>query len=187
MSKSFFCTQPPSRTNVLATFRCFFSPVSQRPFTQQRQGQLHPNTVLQFFILFLLLLSCPLLPIKFSGLLQEHFLHVFWANVRHVNASVAFEYQGVPQGPLDTQITGPRHHCSCKSSYLPPRLNFSNLFHPSFSLLLIPFSRPDCFCPILCGQNREIFPTTRPKASMKKGQRGRPLFANCCCHLSPQF
>ena len=27
MSKSLFCTQPPSRINFLATFRCFFSPL----------------------------------------------------------------------------------------------------------------------------------------------------------------
>ena len=37
-------------------------------------------------------------------------------------------------------------------------VNFSNLFHPSFSLLLIPFSYPDSFCPLLRGQSREDLP-----------------------------
>ena len=66
-------------------------------------------------------------------------------------------------------------------------VNFSNLFHPSFSVLLIPFSRPDSFCPILRGQSREISLHLKTKGLHEKGQRGRTLFARCCCHLSPQF
>ena len=60
----------------------------------------------------------------------------------------SFEYQGVSMRPLDTQITGLAHHCSCRSSYLSPHLNFSNLLHPSFSL----FMMPDSLCPVLSGQ-----------------------------------
>ena len=81
----------------------------------------------------------PLLPIDCPVLLQKHFLHIFWANKSHVNSSVAFKYRGVPMRPFDTQITGLAHHCSCKSCHLSPRLNFSNLFHPGFSLFMMQY------------------------------------------------
>ena len=54
----------------------------------------------------------------------EAFSSHFLANMSHVKSSVAFEYQGVPEKPLDAQITGLAHHCSCRSTYLLPYLNF---------------------------------------------------------------
>ena len=83
-------------------------------------------------------------------------------------------------GHFYNHITGLTHHCSCKSSSLPPRLNFSNLIHPSFFLLLIPFSHSDSFCPTVRGQSREIFLHLKTKGLHQKGQRGRTLFARCC-------
>ena len=103
------------------------------------------------------MLYCPLLPIEGSGLLQKHFLHIFWANISHVNASVAFEYQGVSMRPRFTQITGLTHHRSCRSSHLSPRPDPKDLLQPCFFLFRVPFSRPRLFCPSLSSHSREIF------------------------------
>ena len=139
-------------------------------FSPKSQSRFQPNALLQFFIL---MLCCPLLPIDCSGLLPKHFLHIFWANISHVNSSVAFEYQGVLMRPLDTQITGLARHCSCRSAHLHSHLNFSNLYHPSFSLSVIPFSRQKSSC------------TSRPNASMNKDNEVVLFFVRCCCHLRP--
>ena len=82
--------------------------------------------------LFIFMLCCPLLPIDCSDLLQEQFLHIFWSNISHFDVSVAFENQCVPMRPLDTQITGLAHHCSCRSSHLSPHLDFLSLPHPRY-------------------------------------------------------
>ena len=116
----------------------FFHPIFFCLLAKQGQSRLQPNTLLKFFIL---VLCCPLLPVDCSGLLQQRFLHIFLANVSHV----------------DTQITGLAHHCSCRSSYLPPQLNFLNLLHPHLSLFVVPLSRPDSFCPVLSGHGGKLF------------------------------
>ena len=146
MSKNLCCTQPPSNTNFLATFRCFsvqFSFVFLSSKATAGSSQILPS---------ILHTCCPLPPADCSGLLQKHFLHIFWANVSHVHSCLPFKYQSVPIRPLDTQITCLAHHCSCRSSYLSPHLTFLTLFHPGFSLFMMPFSGPDSLCPVLSGQ-----------------------------------
>ena len=59
-----------------------FSPLVLRLLGLQGQSPLQPNILLPFFIL---MLCFPLLPIDSPGLLQDHFLHIFWANISHVN------------------------------------------------------------------------------------------------------
>ena len=55
-------TQPPSRTNFLATFRCFS--VHSSFVSQQGKRRSQPNPLLQFFIL---VLCCRLLPVGDCG------------------------------------------------------------------------------------------------------------------------
>ena len=87
----------------------------------------------------------------------------------HVNSSCAFKNQGVPMRPLDAQICGFAHHRSCWTSHLPPRLNFNSLIDPSFFLFDWPFSNPYTFCPMLCGQSREIFLHLKTKSIHEQG------------------
>ena len=72
-------------------------------------------------------------------------------------------------GHFYNHITGLTHHCSCKSSSLPPRLNFSNLIHPSF------FFAPNTIFPIQTPSSQQFVArversssTSRPKASIKR-------------------
>ena len=85
-----------------------------------------------------------------------HLFNVTWAHKYHVNSCLTAEYQCVPKRPLNTQITGFTHHCSCRSSYLSPHLNFLNLPHPRFFSFVMSFSCPNSFCPILCGHGRKL-------------------------------
>ena len=80
-----------------------------------------------------------------------------YCNKPYVNFCVIAENQCVPVRPFYTQITGLTHHCSCVPSYLFPRLNLANLPHPSFFLLVTPFSRPNSFFPKLSCHGRELF------------------------------
>ena len=66
------------------------------------------------------------------------FLTSIWAHIHHVNSCLSKEEQVcVPMEPLNTQISGFTHHCSCRSSHLFPDLNFLNLLHPR--LFVMPF------------------------------------------------
>ena len=178
MTKIFFCTQPPSNTNWLATLRCFSvhsSFVFLRSNARAGSSQIPP----------LILHIHALLPTS-SNRLSWSAVPAFSPRLlmgKHM-FSVALEHQGVPMQPHDTQITGLAHHCFCRSSYLSPHLKFSNLFHPSFSLFMVPFSCPGSSCSTLVGKSAS---TSRPKASMNKRQRSRALFFCCCCQLPPQF
>ena len=183
MSKRRFCTQPPSINNFFATLRCFHSHlffallrIKARAGSSQRTSFKHSYSCFAaHFSNKLFWPAAGAFSLRLSG---KHISCQCFCRLR-ISMSA--------NRPLNTQITGLTHHCSWRSSYLPPRLNFSNLFHPSFLLLLIPFSRPDSLCPILRGQSREIFIHRKTKGLHEKGQRGRTLFARCCCRLSPQF
>ena len=67
-----------------------FSPDSFRLLSQQGQGRLQPNTLLQFFQF---MLCCPLLAVDCPGPPQQHFLNIFWADTSHVNPDFAFKNQ----------------------------------------------------------------------------------------------
>ena len=111
MSKSHFCTQPPSRTNILPTCRCISV---QSSFVFLRSRARAGSS---------LMLCYPTLPVNCPGLLQQHLLHIFRAHTFHVNSSIAFKYQGLPMRPLGAQISGFAHHRSCWTSHLPPRFD----------------------------------------------------------------
>ena len=131
-----YLLQPPSRSNFLATFRCSSvqTPFSPSFVTRPRQAAAkHPPSILPIHAL--------LPTLDYRGLLQQHFLNIFWADTPHVNLDFAFKSGGLPMRSLCTQITGLTHYRSCRSSNLPPRLNFLNLMHPRFispSRLLLP-------------------------------------------------
>ena len=48
---------------------------------------------------------------------EREVVNIIWPNTSHVNPDFA---SGAPMPPLHTQITGLAHHCSCRTSYLPP-------------------------------------------------------------------
>ena len=122
---------------------------------------------------------CPVLPVDCPGLLHKHLLHIFRANLSHVNSSVAFKNQSVPVRPLHSQISSFTHNPSCWPSHLPPRLNFKDLIHPSFFLFMVPFSNPDSFCLVLSGQGGEFLLYFQAKSVHDQGQRCCTLFARC--------
>ena len=88
-------------------------------------------------------------------------------------------------GHFYTQITGLAHHCSCSSSYLFSHLNFSNPFHPSFSLFMMPFSGPNSFYPVLSGQGGKFLLYFESICFHEQGQGSRTLSARSSGHLSP--
>ena len=79
-----------------------------------------------------------------------HVLQIFWANTISYRCICRLRTSRCAKRPLDTQITGLAHHCSCRSS---SPASTSEILEPvsSFFLLLTPFSRPDSFCPVLSG------------------------------------
>ena len=93
----------------------------------------------------------------------------------------------MPTRPLDTQMTGLAQHRSCRLSYLSSHLNFNNLVQPSFSVFSVLFSNPHSFSPGLSRHRRDLFFHFKAKCFHEQGQRGRARFAQCCCHLPPQF
>ena len=97
---------------------------------------------------------------------------------KHISCQffVAFKYQGVTLRPLDTQTTGLAHHRSCWTSHLPPYLSFSNLFHPSFCLFMMPFSNLGPSCPVMSGQGGEFLLYFEAICFHKQGQRGCTFF-----------
>ena len=151
MSKSLFCTQPISRTNFLATCRCF-SVHSSFVFFHSRA---EPAPA-----------KCP------PSILHIHASLPTFSNGFILACCRRMFFTSCGQTSL---ISTPSVACSCKSCYLPPRLNFLNPFHPSFPLLTIPFSRPDCLCPILCGQVRELLFQLQTKRFPEQRQRSRAL------------
>ena len=109
MSKRLFCVQPPSKKIFLATLHCFSV---QLPFcflSQKSQSRFEPCSLFQ---LFMLVLCCPPLPYTDRALASFSTSHGH--NKKHVNSCLTAEYQCVPKRPLNTQITGLTHHCSCR-------------------------------------------------------------------------
>ena len=163
-----------------------FSPFFLRLFAQQRQSRLQPNTLLQFFIF---MLHCPLPPIDCSGLLQKHFLHIFWC--KHISCQF---------------LLSPSNIKVCQCGHLMPRSRVSHDTAPTGPLtcLHICTSRT-CFnqaslCVVIpCSPSRLLLPNSEwPRWKVpplfqghlhfhEQRQGGRTLFARCCCHLSPQF
>ena len=129
------------------------------------------------------------LPSSSFATMPEHLLLVFWANVSHVDSCFAFKNQGLPPWPLNAQVSSLAHHRSCRFSHLSPRLNLTNLVHPCFSSVLcaIYHTNPRSFCPGLSSHGEKLLFHFKGKGFHEQGQRGRALFARCCCHLPPQF
>ena len=131
-SKLSFAARPAScvRTNFLATFRCF-SVHSSFVFLAQADPRASSSQYLSsiFFVHALLPTSSNRLFWPAAEAFSSHLLvkHIF-----HIDVSVAFENQCVPMRPLNTQMTGLAHHCSCRSSHLSPHLDFLSLPHPRY-------------------------------------------------------
>ena len=83
----------------------------------------------------------------------------------------------------------PRSHVTAPggSSHLFPRLNLSNLPHPSFFQFVTPFSCPNSFCPVLSSHGGKLFFNFKAICLHDQRKRSCVLFACCRCHLSPQF
>ena len=80
-----------------------------------------------------------------------------FGHTSHVNLYLSTKDQCVLVRPFHSQITGLTHHCSCRPSHLFPRLDHPNLPHPSFFLLVTPFSSLYSFCPVLNIQSGKLF------------------------------
>ena len=172
MSKSSFCVQPPSRSNFLATCRCFSIQSSFVFFQSWSQ----PGNLLQFFTL---VLRCTLLPVVCPGLLQKHLLHVLWAVI--ISCPLLFALQVYHCGHLmpKSRVS----HLSLVSTSEEPEEPDSTMI----LFVLQAFSSPYPFCPSLSSHNRELFFHFKAKGFHEQGQRGCTRFARCCCHLPPQF
>ena len=187
-----WCAQPPSRTNFLATCRCLSVHSSFVFFSQQSQSRLQPNTHLQFFEL---VLCCPLLPANCCTSIHlacctSIFTSSFGQTYLMSSSYFTFEYQGMPLWPLDAQITGFTHYCSCWS--LSPVIHDWNLSKTWFSHASFFFRVPNCLSVRLLPRvwvaiAESSSSTSMPNACMNKDKRGCALFACCCCHLPPQF
>ena len=149
VSKSRFGTQPPSTKNFLATSRCFSVHSSFVFLSSIARAGSSQETLLQFFVL---VLCCTLLPDDCPGLLHEHLLHVFWANVSHVNSCFAFEYQGVPPWPL-TCLNHRSRTSLLLQACLSPCLRFDDLLPPRLLLLSFPSSHPHTLYPKVPGHS----------------------------------
>ena len=99
--------------------------------------------------------------------------------------------------PLDTQITGLAHHCSCGSAHPSPHLHFSNLLHQK--LIFCSWCRshhPSSFYPVLSGQgdgnvrttlqrkactlarNQQVRKRRQPSSTREKTSKARSLLNN---------
>ena len=93
MSNSLSCVHPPSKRIFLATLRCFSVQFS---FTFFRKRASPGSSHAPSFQLFVLMLSCPFLPIYWSGPLYQHLSGIFWTHICHVNCFPITENQCVP-------------------------------------------------------------------------------------------
>ena len=146
--------QAPSKTNFLATFRCFSV---QTPYAFFRNKAKASSSQTPSFNAFMLLLptsssrlSWPAATACSSHLLGEHISYRCFCRLQRSRVRQC--------GHLIPRSRGLARHCPCWSSYMPPHLNFLNILHPRFSLVVIPFSRMDSFCPVLGGQSRKVPP-----------------------------
>ena len=177
MSKSLFCTQPPSRQKILATFLCFSVHSSFVFFrSKTRAGSNHIPSFPSFNS------SCSCFAahffqwadlVRFNGIFSTSFGQTYLMSTLVCPSNI----KGVPKWPFDAQSTGLAHHPSCWTSRLPPRLDFkkpdsSHLFFGSTGHVRI--HTP--FCPSLNSHSRELFFHFQAKCFQEKGQRGRALF-----------
>ena len=96
--------------------------------------------------------------------------------ISHVNLCLITKDQCVPIRLFHTQVTGFTHHRSCRSSHLFPCLNFLNLPHPCFFLLVTPFSSPNSFCPVLSSNGGERLLHNKLVCFHEQRQGRRTLF-----------
>ena len=135
MSKSLCCTQPPSKNNCLATFRCFsvqssFVFLLSNAKASSSQIPSVNSSYSCFAAHFFQQMFWPAPEACSSHLLGKHISYRCFCRLRISRCATKATWY-----PYHGSRTS-----SCRSSYLLPHLNFSNLFHPSFSLFMIPFS-----------------------------------------------
>ena len=184
VSYSVFCTRLPSTTNFLITLRCFICPLFIDFSSQHSLDRIQPNSLLQHNTLAC---CCPCIPQENPGLLQMHLLHILRANHPHVNLHLLFKQLGVPQSPLDAQVTGLAHYRSCKSSHLSPCLHLKDLLLPRLLLLSshLPIHTPSAQQSVAMVDISS--PTSKSFTSIQRDGETDSFLACCWCHQSAQL
>ena len=183
LSASLWDLAPDLQEEFSGNVSVFFSPIFLRLFAHQSQSRLQPNTLLQFshscFAAHFFQKTFPACckSMFFTSFGQANLISML---LSPSNIKVCQKSDLIPRSRV-SHITAPAGPLTCLHS-----LNFSNLFHPSCSFLVVPFSRPDSFCQFWVATVESSSSFSTPYASMNK-DREAVFFSRCCCHLSLHF